>query len=150
MSTTKSDKPVTIAVDGIHARELIFSDGPRETDRYYVLQPSGTTEDYLSTLTRYPSHQIKRTSEYYIDDTEGPWFAFYNVDCFDPPMAIIRARTFEDAYAVFETEWERWMKVADADAADYPEDARTYNDNGTHVDTDNVQGHELTLIRVEL
>jgi hypothetical protein len=135
-----------------NATELIFSADPTltRTDHRYILQAPGHPDDYLATLQRFPAFQIKRTSEYYIDDTNGAWFAFYNVDCFDPPMAIIRARTFEDAYEVFCDEFEDWIKVEDADAGDYPEDDRTYNGNGTHIDTDNVRGHELWLLTVSL
>jgi hypothetical protein len=123
--------------------EMVFSAGV--DDRRYILQAPGTKEDYLSTLERYMKFQVKRTTDYFIDDSSGRWFACYNVDCFDPPMAIVRARTWEDAYSVFITEFERWMKVDSTDAGDYPEDDRTYNDNATHVDTDNVQIHELRL-----
>jgi hypothetical protein len=129
------------------AKELVFSTGG---DFRYILQPSGTPEDYLSTLTRFPHHSIKRTTDYYVDDTSGKWFACYNVDCFDPPMAIIRARSFESAYEVFCDEFSDWLKVDDADAADYPEDDRNYNGHGVHIDTDNVQIQELTLLSVSL
>lgn len=131
-----------------NAVELIFSQG--NSDHRYILQPPGTTEDYLSTLQRFPKHSIKRTTEVYIDDTAGKWFACYNVDCFDPPMAIIRARSFESAYEVFCDEFSDWLKVDDVDAADYPEDDRNYNSSGVHIDTDNVQIHELTLLSVAL
>lgn len=130
------------------AKELVFCQA--DNDHRYILQAPGTTEDYLSTLKRYMQFSVKRTTEHYIDDTSGKWYACYNVDCFDPPMAIIRARTFEDAYSTFCTEYERWIKVDDVDAIDYPENERDYNDNGTHVDTSNVQIHEMTLLQVIL
>jgi hypothetical protein len=117
-------------------------------DRRYLLQVPG--RDYLETLTRFPSNDIKRTSEHYIDDPEGRWFAFYNVDCFDPPFAIIRARSFETAYEIFCDEFERWLAVDATAAVDYPEDDRNYNGNGTHIDTDNVHGHELFLVSVSM
>jgi hypothetical protein len=113
-----------------------------------VLQPSGTPEPYLSTLERFPRHTIKRVTDHYIDDPSGSWFAFANVDCFDPPFAIIRARSFEAAYDVFCDEFERWIQVDAPDAADYPEEDRVYNGHGTHIDTDNVQGFELRLVSV--
>lgn len=130
-----------------NARELVFK-VDKESDRLYVLTLPDT--DYLETLHRYPKHQIERTSQYYIDDTSGQWFACYNVDCFDPPMAIIRARSFESAYEVFCCEFEHWLKVEELDAADYPEEDRNYNDNGTHIDTNNVQIHKLILVRVNM
>jgi hypothetical protein len=141
------DKPTTINIGEIeNARELVFSQG--NPDHRYILQPAGTTEDYLSTLCRFPAHHIKRTCEYYIDDTQGEWFACYVVDCFDPPFAIIRARSFESAYEVFCDEFADWMKVEESSAADYPEDDRTYNSNGVHIDTDSVQIQPVDLVSI--
>lgn len=141
--------PATIDIGEIaNARELVFTNG--NADHRYILQPKGTAEDYLSTLKRFPHHSIKRTSEHYIDDTSGEWFACYNVDCFDPPMAIVRARSFEQAYEVFCDEFSDWLKVDESDAGDYPEDARNYSGSGVHIDTDNIQIHPLTLVEVRL
>ncbi len=132
-------------IDG--ATELVFVQGdPGTDDRRYILQAEA--DDYLACLNRFPKCQIKRTTEHYIDDTSGDWFACYNVDCFDPPMAIIRARSFESAYEIFCDEFERWIKVEDPDAKDYPEDDRQYNGSGTHIDASNVQIHPLTLLSV--
>jgi hypothetical protein len=139
-------KPDTIDVDDINAIELVFTSG--NADHRYILQPATTQEDTLSTMLRHPHHQIKRTTEHYIDDTSGKWFYFANVDCFDPPIAIIRARSFESAYEVFCDEFERWMVVDEPDAKDYPEDERNYNSNGTHIDASGVQGYELKLLSI--
>lgn len=143
-------KPTTIDAGTIEALELVFVRSlfnPQDTRRYLLYADDSS---YLDALTRFPANEISRTKHYYIDDTEGKWFAFYNVDCFDPPYAVIRARTFEAAYEAFCDEFERWMKVDEADAKDYPEDERNYNSSGTHIDTDNVQGHELFLISVRV
>ncbi|HWH75945.1 MAG TPA: hypothetical protein VNT76_01190 [Candidatus Binatus sp.] len=138
----------TIDVGSINAaRELVFSVG-NSSDHRYILQAPGVKEDYLETLERFPKHSIKRTTDYYIDDTDGQWFACFNVDCFDPPFAVIRARSFESAYEIFCDEFEKWIAVDATAAADYPEDDRNYNGNGTHIDTDNVQISELTLLSV--
>ncbi len=138
----------TIDAGSVEAKELIFSQG--KNDSRYILQAPGSVTDYLELLTRFPANQVKRTTEFYIDDTDGQWFACYNVDCFDPPMAVIRTRSFETAYEVFCDEFSDWMKVEEPDAADYPEDERDYNSSGVHIDASNVQIHELTLITVNL
>lgn len=130
------------------AVELVFTQG--NPDHRYILQPKGTTEDYLSTLKRFPSHSIKRTTEYYIEDTDGRWFACYNVDCFDPPFAVIRAKSFEVAYEVFTDEYSRWFAVDAQDAGDYPEDERNYSASGVHIDTDNIQIQEMRLVSIKL
>lgn len=141
----------SIAIGEIDAIEAIFSsDKSGADDARYILQPKASIEDYLATMQRFPQHSIKRTSEYYIDDPTGAWFMFANVDCYDPPVAIIRARSFESAYVIFCDEWEQWIAVGDVDAVDYPEDTRQYNNNGTHIDTENIQGHALTLLTVRV
>lgn len=134
------------AGDVDNAIELVFSQG--NADHRYILQPPDTTEDYLSTLARFPKHQIKRTTNVYIEDTEGQWYACYNVDCFDPPMAVIRARSFEAAYEIFCDEFSRWMAVEETDAKDYPEDDREYSSSGVHIDASNVQIHEMQLVSI--
>jgi hypothetical protein len=128
------------------ARELVFTMG--RDDRFYILQSPELKEDYIEFITRYPKHDVKRTTEFYIDDTEGQWFACFNMDCFDPPFAVVRARSWESAYEVFCDEFERWLAVDESSTADYPEEDRNYNGNGTHIDTDNVQIHQLSLIQV--
>lgn len=134
-----------------HVIELVFCSGdPATNDRRYILQPAGTAEDYLSTLQRFPAYEIKRTHNYYIETTDGGWYAFYNVDCFDPPVTIIRSSSFESAYETFCDEFEHLIKVEDSDAAYYADDDRQYNSSGTHIDPSGVQGHELTLVAIRL
>lgn len=136
-----------------NAKELVFMQG--NDDRRYVLQQKSDTsqygyaEDYLAFITRFKAYQVWRTNQFYIDDTDGKWFACYNVDCFDPPFAVIRARSFESAYEIFCDEFGHWLAVSPEDANDYPKDDRAYNNNGVHIDTDNVQIHPLTLVSVE-
>ena len=130
-----------------NARELIFSQGHSDSNRY-VLQSEDVKEDYLTFISRFPA-QAARTPHYYIDDTDGQWFACYVVDCFDPPFAVIRARSFEAAYEAFCDEFSDWMKVDDTDAQDYPEDERHYNGSGVHIDTDSVQIYPMRLLSIE-
>jgi hypothetical protein len=145
MTTTSA---TTIDLGSIaNAKELVFTQGG---DHKYILQPKGTPEDWRSTSARYPTETFKRTTDHYIDDPDGQWFACYNVDCFDPPFAVVRARSFESAYEIFCDEFSDWLAVPDDCAADYPEDDRTYSASGVHIDTDNVQIHELHLVTVIL
>lgn len=129
-----------------NAKELVFAQDLG--DHRYILQAKGTKEDYLSTLARFPDHQIKRTQEHYIDDTDGDWFAFFNVDCFDPPFAVIRARSFESAYEIYCDEFSEGLAVDEESAKDYPEDDRDYNSSGVHIDASGVQGFQLRLISI--
>lgn len=164
--TTKSSETIDIGTID-NARELVFKAGGRD-DRFYVLQPKseageyGYRESYLDFITRFPKHDVKRTNEHYIDDTEGQWFAVFNVDCFDPPYAVIRARSLETALEVFEDEFADWIKVDEDSERDYHSEECNasenradcncdirWNSNGVHIDTDNIQILELELVRVE-
>ena len=136
------DKRTSINIGDVTVTEAVFCQtGDTSKDRrlYRLLSPGAERDFSVDTVT---------TQDYYIEDTDGKWFIFANVDCFAPPMAIVRARTFEEAYEIFLAEWESWVKVEDIDAADYPMDDRQYNENGTHIDAEGVQGFELTLLRV--
>ncbi len=37
----------------------------------------------------------------FYNDGWDKWFAFYTGDCFDPPMKLINARSFEEAYEIY-------------------------------------------------
>lgn len=39
--------------------------------------------------------------DFYDDYSGNTWFAFYESDCFDPPLKLINARTWEDAYDAY-------------------------------------------------
>ncbi len=147
-----------------HATEVVFTQG--NPDHRYILQPKSETgqygyaEDYIAFISRFPKHSVKRTNEVYIDDEDGEWFACYVVDCFDPPFAVIRARSFESAYEIFCDEFSQWMAVDATSEEDYHtaecnavghEECNcdiNYNSSGVHIDTDNVQIHPLQLVSV--
>src|SRR5262245_41147387 len=106
---TKKTTTINVGtIDG--ATELVFASCYRANDRRYVLQ--ATREDYLAFCARHPN--ATRTTHHYIDDSDGRWFACFNVDCFDPPFAVIRAGALETAYEVFGDEFAEWLKVDEA------------------------------------
>lgn len=146
MTETKTETK-TIDVGTVeNATELVFSCSQSDPSHRYVLE--AVPSDYLAFITKYPN--AKRTDRYYIDDSDGQWYACYNVDCFDPPFAIVRARSFETAYEVFCDEFSDWLKVEEPDANDYPEDDREYNSSGVHIDASAVQLYPLTLRSVSV
>ena len=74
----------------------------------------------------------------------GEWFGFYFEDCMQPPVYIIRARTFEDAYEAFVEEFGDIVDEVDLKDYDKDDPRLTWTDRGP-VDTASVMGHELTL-----
>ena len=61
-----------------------------------------------------------------------------------PPVYIIRARTFEDAYEAFVEEFGDIVDEVDLKDYDKDDPRLTWTDRGP-VDTESVMGHELTL-----
>lgn len=55
---------------------------------------------------------VKTISDFY-DDGWDKWFVFFTEDCFDPPLYLINARTWEEAYDIFVDEF--------ADVVDFDE-----------------------------
>lgn len=148
--TAQTTETATIdagTVDG--AIEIVFrkTDDPTD-DRIYLLQAHPRENRYLDALERFPRHQVKIATDYYIDDFGGDWYAVANVDCFDPPMAIVRARSFEAALECFCDEFADWIAVDPSSARDYPENDREYNGSGVHIDSSAVYLEPLILVSV--
>jgi len=77
------------------------------------------------------------------DDT---WVIFYVEDCFSPPMFLINGDSFEDCYEEFCTAFEHMIKIEEPDLKDYDPETLNYNDNGTPIDTESVQGFKVQLV----
>lgn len=88
-------------------------------------------------------------------DSESPWFAFWEEDCFEPPIWIVRAESFEQAYEDFVD------ALPAADLEDLDEDQRamvegggnlpdgyTFDSQGALKHTETIQGREIELIEV--
>jgi hypothetical protein len=105
----------TISLNDIEAQALIFGFGNRQLV---------VTAERLDTLKFWEvyGHDAEQIShKNFYDDGDGSWFVFYVADCFDPPKAVIRARSFETAYEIFCDEFSDWMKIDDSDLPDYIE-----------------------------
>ena len=74
------------------------------------------------------------------------WVAFYIEDCFDPPVYIVRASSWEEAYEGF-IDWQvDQLKIEEPDLKDYDEESLHYSSNGVPVGTEGVRGKEVWLI----
>ena len=134
------DKRTSINIGDVTVTEAVFCQtGDTSKDRrlYRLLSPGAERDLSVDTVT---------TEHYYIEDTDGKWFIFANVDCFAPPMAIVRARTFEEAYRSSWPSGKVGSRSRTSIQRAYPMDDRQYNENGTHIDAEGVQGFELTLL----
>lgn len=133
----------TIAITDLAATAVVFSTG-RDGYTYVVEAERSETLDFWKVY----GHDAKRVEAYGLDDYGKRFFAFYVADCFDPPVAIIRSDSFEDAYETFCDEFSQWMAISDEDLKDYDEETMNYSASGVAIDTEAVQGHEVQLLRV--
>lgn len=125
---------------------VVFRSHP-DGNVYYVLT-DGPKRTALDWAGDFPIHPVKMVSGHYIDDTDGRFYLLACVDCMDPAVYIVRARSFETAYEVFCDEFaeKAGFVVSESDAADYPEDEREYNGNGQHIDAQHIQGFEVEFV----
>ena len=75
-------------------------------------------------------------------------YVFYIADGFTPAHAtMVRGESFGDAYDEYlaDEKVEAHIRITDDEIGDYDPDTITYNDNGTPIDTDWVQGFELKV-----
>lgn len=96
----------------------------------------------------------------FVDDEYGfgeKWFIFYVQDSYFPTYDLVRGDSFEEAYQNyldFAAE-HRHIKIEEHEMKDY-EDEKTgefrgnFTENGIAVDTENVQGFEVSLVRIDL
>ncbi len=154
-------------VSDVQAIAAVFNFGGREL----IVEADREALDTLGFWDRY-GHDCHRAMGHYGLDDYGSFFVFYVEDCFDPPLYVIRADTFESAYEIFCDEFSRLIAIDDSDLSDYlheydcPNRGRAlteenhedpcscggerlnYSSSGVAIDTEAVQGSEITLLRV--
>lgn len=95
------------------------------------------------------AENVRRVSDVNIEQAgwgNDVWVAFYIEDCFDPPVYILRASSWEEAYEEF-IDWQvDQLKIEEPDLNDYDAESLTYSSNGVPVDTEGVRGKEVKLI----
>jgi hypothetical protein len=138
----------TISLVDVEALALVFDAGKPHT--YVVCDEPDT----LKFWERF-GHDAKRipVDSAHVSDYGKGYFAFWVEDCFDPSVAIVRADSFEDAYETFCDEFSDWLKIDESDLPDYTDEETdeytgNYSASGVAIDTEAVNGRELTLLRV--
>ena len=128
-------------INDIHAEAVVFRFGSRE-----LILTDGL--DTLAFWDRFGQEARQTTHCFNLDDYGDHFFAFWVEDCFAPPIAIIRATLFEDAYEIFCDEFSRWMAIDETDLHDYDRETLNYSASGVAIDTESVQGEEIELLRI--
>lgn len=89
-------------------------------------------------------------------DSDARWFGFYEEDCMDPPIYLVRARTFEQAYEDF-IDSRPEVSLEDLDEEQREELEKSgdlsgyaYDSSGRLVYTEAIMGYEIELKEVTL
>lgn len=84
-------------------------------------------------------------------DFSGParYYAVWVDDCFDPPIAVVRAKDEGEAEEMFLDALDWSHITAPLDLADYDADALHYTSSGIPCDTEGVRIREVSLARIE-
>ncbi len=146
-------------VNNIECKALHFTIG---SDHRYIVHKGETDWDKFRKLFGWG---CARPATGLNIDGDGEWYAVYVEDCFDPPVAIIRAETWEDVEEIFLAELD-W---ADVDAEDfleegeglqngkvvsyeslYDNDHLVYTDRRTTADTESIMIRSAKLVQIDL
>jgi hypothetical protein len=98
----------------------------RRGNDYFFCGPA--LSEYLKCTDRYASERIKEATPLNMDSSDeddGFWLLCVQ-DCFDPPIAIVRASHADEALEIFVDELD-WAHISDEDLKDY-EDTDSYVD----------------------
>jgi hypothetical protein len=87
-----------------------------------------------------------------VDEGSGEHlYIFAVVDSYFPLHDLVRANSWEEAYDIY-LDWaaaHRHIAIDKEDLKDYKEDELSFTSNGIPVDTDNINGHEVTLVGID-
>lgn len=149
---SKQDNQTTFVLGEIeNAKHAVFAVDVASSGRYVVSPTLTTWRDISEEASRLNVfNQEFKHVDYHCEDVDGKFFAFAVADCFDPPIVIVRARSFEDAYESFCDEFSARMEISETDLADYDEDSMSYSASGVPIDTSNVTGFEVQLVSVHM
>ena len=148
----------------VKAQAVLFT-SPMNDKNFYVCGLDDM--DFMEFRNRYDNapgnaeRQYKRATALCFDDSYDRFFMVYVADCFDPPIAIIRAENECEALEIFADELE-WAHIGETDLPDYlkPADERregdseyvdsvSWNSSGKPYETESIQMHEIRLHSVE-
>jgi hypothetical protein len=140
-----------IKVGEVEATALVFKG--QCDDHRYVLTLNDSSDPFVELLRNsFGYSQTKTTSSHsQIDGYGKHFYGVYVADCFDPPIAIIRADNESEAIEWFVDEFD-WSHLSDEDLKDYGEDSEavSYNDSGKPYLNENINLFELTLLTIEV
>lgn len=141
-----------IELGTIKATAVVFQ-SPFNPKHFYVVRAEKM--DYLEFMKQYCVGDVdcKQADgvnfDNYLDN--GTFFMCYSEDCFDPPVAIVRADDVEEAIDLFVDECE-WARMSDEDVEERDKDGlgETVGWTGMNkYDNETMQCRSIKLYRVE-
>lgn len=144
-------KKSTFTMSDVEASAAVFRSPLCDTHFYVVGRED---MDFLEFMRRYNVGNVdcKRATGVQLDNTGDKFFMCYLEDCFDPPIAIVRADNAQDAVEWFVEECA-WARLDPKDAQEreeeYGEDVVGYGPNGEPYDNEAMTVREICLARIE-
>ncbi len=143
--TTKT----TIAIGDVSARAAHFvALNGNPNHRYIVFADK---PDFVAFLQTYNDGkwESKQATGVNLDSSDKRFFMVAVSDCYDPPIAIIRADNECEAEGWFADELT-WAHISEPDLADYDDESMSYNSSGVPYETDNIVIWEVRMTHIEL
>ncbi len=139
----------TICLTDIEVNAMIFQ-SPGNPKHFYVVGRDDM--DFLDFMKKYcvGDQDAKRATGVELDGTGKHFWMVHVEDCFDPPIAIVRADSLCDAEDAF-TDALNWAHITDPnDLKDYDEDNLHYSPSGVPYDIESVMIREIKLHGIEI
>jgi hypothetical protein len=120
--------------------------------------------DFLEWLNKYDSSKYKQATGVNLGEDFPNFYMVYVEDCFDPPVAIVRGESAEDALDTFIDELT-WAHMSDEDveeaiqdhaekgksaSMDDPPDWVTYSSGGQAYNSESLMIRDIKLYSVEV
>lgn len=135
-------------VSNIEAKYLVFKMKGHENSHLYVVANADAPADTATGCSLWPKNEVEFCAYHEENVLAQNWWAVCNVDCFEPPRAIIRSWWKSDAVWAFEDEFASEVKIDEIDLKDYNEDSLHYNSTGTPVETGSLNCVEMVLVQI--
>lgn len=136
----------TFDMGDVIATAAVFTFGP-DSNSKSLLIVTREPMTHAERLDRF-GHDAKGCVGVHLDDSGSKFYAIWVEDCFDPPIAIVRADHEQDALDTFVDKLD-WAHVSEPDLADYTEDQLSYGPNGQPYDGESIGMLEVKLVRIE-
>ena len=133
-----------ITLPAVKARAVHFANVHNANERYVVFPRWLTSVDIL-----HDGIKCRQATGVNLEGAGARFFLVYVEDCFDPPVAIVRADNEQDAEEWFVQELP-WARLSEGRLKDLHEDDVGIGPNGELYDQGAVRIHEVRLAHIDL